>query len=187
VSVDADVLIVGDGPGGLSAALFLAKAGRRVVVLGQDQTAMNWAMLHNYLGVEAVTGTEFQRRARAQVEAKGGTLRDAKVERLEPVEGGFRASLEGGGELTAARVILSEGKAPALARALGCAQDDQGRIQVDPEGRTSVDGVYAVGRMVRPTRSQAIISAGDGAKAALDLLARDAGRDVQDWDSPPKA
>jgi hypothetical protein len=40
--------------------------------------------------------------------------------------------------------------------------------------------------MVRPTRSQAVISAGDGAKAALDILSRAAGKDVQDWDSPPK-
>ena len=131
--------------------------------------------------------TSFQRRARAQAVAKGAAIRDAKVERLEAIPGGFAATLEGGERLSAARVILSEGKAPVLARSLGCAQDDQGRIRVDSEGRTSVDGVYAVGRMVRTTRSQAIISAGDGAKAALDLLARDAGRDVQDWDTPPKA
>jgi hypothetical protein len=35
-------------------------------------------------------------------------------------------------------------------------------------------------------RSQAIISAGDGARAALDILSREAGKDVRDWDSPPK-
>jgi thioredoxin reductase (NADPH) len=39
---------------------------------------------------------------------------------------------------------------------------------------------------VRPKRSQAIISAGAGAVAALDILAREEGKDIQDWDTPPK-
>ena len=57
---------------------------------------------------------------------------------------------------------------------------------VDQNNQASVDRVYVVGRAVRPTRSQAIISAGAGAAAALDILAREEGKDVQDWDSPPK-
>jgi thioredoxin reductase len=46
-----------------------------------------------------------------------------------------------------------------------------------------MDRVYAVGRSARPERSQAIISAGAGATAALDILAREAGKNVTDWDS----
>ena len=34
----ASVLVVGDGPGGLSAALFLAKNGMDVAVFGQNTT-----------------------------------------------------------------------------------------------------------------------------------------------------
>ena len=180
-----DELIVGDGPGGLSAALFLGKAGRQVTVFGQDETAMNWAMLHNYLGIDAIPGKDFQVRARAQVAAKGATLRAERVTGIAPGPQGFVVTLEGGEQVTARYVVLSEGKKPALADALGCARDGAG-LRVDANGLTSVPGVYAVGRMVRPTRSQAIISAGDGAKAALDILARETGRDVQDWDTPPE-
>ena len=50
----ARVNIVGDGPGGLSAALFLAKNGHEVVVYGQDKTAMHYAELHNYLGIDRI-------------------------------------------------------------------------------------------------------------------------------------
>lgn len=180
-----NVLVIGDGPGGLSAALFLAKAKTSVTVLGKDETAMNWAMLYNYLGIEAMTGTDFQVKARAQVHGLGATIRDASVASVAKTDAGFTATLEGGETLTADVLVLSEGKSPKLARSLGCAEGDHG-VTVDDHGLTSVAGVYAVGRMVRPTRSQAIISAGDGAKAALDILSRAEGREVQDWDSPPK-
>lgn len=179
-----DVLIVGDGPGGLSAALFLAKAGKRVVVLGKDETAMNWAFLHNYLGIEHISGTDFQARARVQANDQGASLRDAKVTAIARTGTGFTATLDDGSTVSAPHVVLSEGKAPVLARALGCEAGESG-IRVDRNGQTSVPGVWAVGRMVRPTRSQAIISAGDGAAAAIDILSRLAGKDVQDWDSPP--
>ena len=65
----ASVAIVGDGPGGLSAALFLAKNGHEVTVFGTDKTAMNWAYLHNYLGISEIAGTEFQTIARGQAES----------------------------------------------------------------------------------------------------------------------
>ncbi|MEN0061876.1 MAG: FAD-dependent oxidoreductase [Myxococcota bacterium] len=179
------VLVIGDGPGGLSAALYLAKAGQSVTVVGKDETAMNWAMLYNYLGIESMTGTDFQAKARAQVHGLGAELRDAKVTELAKAEDGFVATLEAGEPLSANIVVLSEGKTPTLARALGCEETERG-VKVDEHGLTTVPNVYAVGRMVRPTRSQAIISAGDGAKAALDILSRMEGREVQDWDSPPK-
>jgi thioredoxin reductase len=180
-----DVVIVGDGPGGLSAALFLAKSGRSVVVFGQDETAMNWALLHNYLGIDHILGTEFQARARAQVAGLGATLRRERVTGISPGAGGFTVTLDNGESLSTRYVVLSEGKKPVLADALGLEREGAG-VKVDPHGNTSVPGVYAVGRMVRTARSQAIISAGDGAKAALDILAREAGQDVQDWDQPAK-
>ena len=54
------------------------------------------------------------------------------------------------------------------------------------DGRSSDSRVYVVGRSARPARSQAIISAGAGAAAALDILSREAGKDIHDWDTPPK-
>jgi thioredoxin reductase (NADPH) len=62
----ASITIVGDGPGGLSAALFLAKAGHTVTVYGQDNTAMHYAYLRNYLGLPEISGSEFQQAARSQ-------------------------------------------------------------------------------------------------------------------------
>lgn len=181
-----DVLVIGDGPGGLSAALFLSKNGLDTVVVGTDETAMHWAMLYNYLGIPAIRGSDFQRVAREQAQQQGAKLQSGKVATVSASEGGFTATLEGGETLEARTLILSEGKNPVLAGQLGVATDGDA-IRVDRSGRTSVDRVYAIGRMVRPGRSQAIISAGDGAAAAIDIIARERGKDrFADWDSPPE-
>ena len=180
-----DAIVVGDGPGGLSAALFLAKGGLEVAVYGQNKTAMHWALLKNYLGIDEIHGTEFQRRASEQVAKLGARLVEARVEKVQKTRGGFEVTLEGGETVTARFVVLSEGKSPRLSEQLGLEGDDAG-LKVDINGRTSLEGVYAVGRLVRRHRSQAIISAGDGAAAAIDILPTLKGEPVQDWDSPPE-
>lgn len=181
-----EVSVIGDGPGGLSAALFLAKNGVSVSVYGQDKTAMHWALLKNYLGLPEIHGSEFQRIARAQAEAAGAKLVSARVESVSRAADGFTLTLEGGEQVSSRFVVLSEGKSPRLAQALGLAFDPEKGLSVNGDGQTALDGVYAIGRLQRPRRSQAIISAGDGAKAAIDILSRLKGEPVQDWDEPPK-
>ena len=180
----ADVVVVGDGPGGLSAALLLAKNGMDVVVYGQDKTAMHWAYLRNYLGIPEIHGSEFQKVARAQAQAQGARLVDARVESIRRGEGGFEVAIEGGERVTARYVVLSEGKSPQLARGLGLEFDPENGVRTDKNAHTDAPGVYAVGRQSRPGRSQAIISAGDGAAAAIDILSREKGQSFVDWDEP---
>jgi thioredoxin reductase len=186
-----DVAIVGDGPGGLSAALYLAKNGLSVVVYGQDKTAMHWALLKNYLGIAEIHGSEFQARARQQVASFGASLEERRVDAVRQVSGGFELTLEaadGAPDTVEARfLILSEGKSPRLAKQLGLEFDEQRGLSTDRNARTSLSGVYAVGRLARPGRSQAIISAGDGAAAAIDILSTIKGENVTDWDEPPKS
>jgi len=179
----ATIIIVGDGPGGLSAALFLAKAGHAVTVFGTDQTVLHSALLHNYLGVPGILGSDFQRIAREQVVRFGATLRSERVTAVTRDPAGFTFETEAGQTGRAEYVILSEGKHAPLAALLGLEKTDTG-ISVDREYQSSMDRVYVVGRSARPRRSQAIISAGAGATAAIDILSREAGRDVQDWDRP---
>ena len=178
------VTIVGDGPGGLSAALFLAKNGHEVKVFGQDETAMNHAYLYNYLGLPEIDGTEFQNIAKGQVTEHGGQIVAEEVTSVA-VDGVFTVETDSS-SYESDYLILTEGKSPDLALSLQVETDDDGAIVVDQDNRSSVDKVYVVGRSVRPKRSQAIISAGAGAVAALDILAREEGKDVQDWDTPPK-
>jgi thioredoxin reductase len=182
-----DVIVIGDGPGGLSAALFLAKNKLDVVVFGQDKTAMNYALLRNYLGIPEILGTEFQRIARKQVAELGARLRGDAVASIVQAGDGWQVTLEGGERQTAKFLVLSEGKGPRLAKQLGLEFDEHNGIATDRNARSSLDGVYIVGRSARPGRSQAVISAGDGAAAAIDILSRVHGENFVDWDEPPKA
>jgi len=182
----ADVIIIGDGPGGLSAALFLAKNGMEVAVYGQDKTAMHYALLRNYLGIPELDGGEFQRIARRQVTDFGGAIHEARVEKVARDGEHFAATLDNGETVTARYLILSEGKSPRLAKQLGLSFDRATGIATDKSGRTELGEVYAVGRTARPESSQAIISAGDGAAAAIDILTREKGEPFTDWDSPPE-
>jgi thioredoxin reductase len=181
----AHTIAVGDGPGGLSAALFLAKNGESVTVFGTNETAMHHALLRNYLGIPEISGTDFQTIARSQAQAVGAQLRSERVASVAATGSGFTVTLEAGEAVAADYLILSEGRNPVLAQSLGVAEEERG-IATDRDGRTSVDRVYVIGRAARRERSQAIISAGAGAVAALDILSTEQGRNVQDWDSPPK-
>ena len=85
----ASIVVVGDGPGGLSAALFLARANNSVVVFGTDNTVMNFAFLNNYLGIEGISGTDFQTKARMQVTDAGVQLVNEEVLSVETTDGKF--------------------------------------------------------------------------------------------------
>ena len=179
------VIVIGDGPGGLSAALFLAKNKVDVIVFGDDKTAMHYAYLKNYLGLAEITGTDFQTLARAQVIAVGARIRPDRIQEISGTAGKFQVTTENDDRLTAKYLILSEGKGPRLAKMVGLEFDESKGIATDRNAHTSIAGVYVVGRSARPGRSQAIISAGDGASAAIDILSREAGQDILDWDEPP--
>ena len=181
-----DVIVIGDGPGGLSAALFLAKNKIDVVVFGEDATAMNYALVRNYLGIGEILGTEFQKIARKQATDFGARLREEHVDAVAAAGDRWSVSLASGEKLTARYLILSEGKAPKLSKQLGLEFDSNTGIETDKHAKTKLDGVYVVGRSARPGRSQAIISAGDGAAAAIDILSREKKENFVDWDEPPK-
>jgi thioredoxin reductase len=175
---------VGDGPGGLSAALFLAKNGCDTHVFGKDTTATHKALLLNYLGIDRMTGTDFQKIARAQVEHFGAKLYDTLVTQIEKTGEGFRITTEDQATHTAKYVVIAAGPRSNLAASLGLTADERGFIIADRNGATNVAGVYAVGWSTRPDKVQAIISAGDGAAAALDILSREKGKELHDFDKP---
>ncbi|WP_254767603.1 NAD(P)/FAD-dependent oxidoreductase [Salinilacihabitans rarus] len=181
------VAIVGGGPAGLSAALFAAKNGLEATVFDTDDTWMHRAHLYNYLGIESEDGTAFVADAREQVEAFGAERRQGEaVTDIERARDGFLLETDDG-EYEADYVVVATGTDRDLLEGLGCDTTAEGTIAVDIDMETSVDGVYAVGAVARAQKWQAVISAGDGAAAALDVLSKEKGERFHDFDTPDAA
>lgn len=182
----ADVAIIGGGPAGLSAALFAAKNGLDTVIFDTDETAVHYAHLFNYLGIESMDGDDYVDTARDQVAEYGVEQVGAEVQSVE--SDGETFIVRAGDESTEADyVVLASGRARDLAVDLGCDRNEDGTVAMDKNARTSVDGVYAAGWIARKDKIQVAISVGDGAAAALDILSTEKGEAFHDFDTPDDA
>lgn len=106
-----DVAIVGAGPAGLTAAIWLGRYLRRVVVIDAGDPR-NWETrgIHGYLGLEGITPAELRGRGRDDARKFGATLIDATVSTVDRLDDDlFRVTLESGATLTAARILLAIG------------------------------------------------------------------------------
>jgi thioredoxin reductase len=184
---DAEVIVVGGGPAGLSAALFTAKNGIDTTVFDTDDTWLHFAYLFNYLGIESIDGEAFLETARSQVDGFGVDRRQGEaVTGIESTDQGFSVSTDDGA-YDADYVVLATGDDRSLAEALGCSLTEAGTVDIEVTMETSVTDAYATGAMVREEEWQAVISAGDGAAAALNILTKEKGEHFHDFDTPDDA
>lgn len=107
-----DVIIVGAGPAGLSAALMLGRCRRSVLVLdsGQPRNGASHA-LHGFLTRDGTSPAEFLRLARVELTAyETVALRDAEVASAECQPGGrFEVTLTTGERFHARKLLLATG------------------------------------------------------------------------------
>ncbi len=110
---DYEVIVVGGGPGGLSAALYTTRLGHATAVIdrGGGRAAM-MADTHNVIGVtEDVSGKEYLATGRQQVEEYGADWHRDYVDDVAPIEDGgpFLVHTAGDEEFTTERVVLATG------------------------------------------------------------------------------
>ena len=106
-----DVLVIGGGAAGLSAALVLSRARRRVLVVdsGAPRNAPA-AHMQGFLSRDGLPPTELLRLGRDEVRGYGGEIVDGLVTDLRPDgRDGFLALLEDGTRVSARRVLVTTG------------------------------------------------------------------------------
>ena len=117
---ELDCLIIGAGPGGLTAALYLARFNRRFAVVDSGASRAAWIpSSHNFpVFSDGVSGPNMLHRLREHVGRYGVSIVGGEVTALRKVGCGFEADIalapgqaEGGGARTmhARRVILATG------------------------------------------------------------------------------
>jgi thioredoxin reductase (NADPH) len=108
--VQCDALIVGGGPGGLTAAIYLARYHRSVIVVDDGDSRARWIpRSHNHAGFpDGISGVDLLERMRLQARQFGAVLVNGRVNHVQATEDGFSA--EGDGlAITARAVILATG------------------------------------------------------------------------------
>ena len=111
-----DVIIIGGGPAGLTAALYLARAKYRVVVLEKEKFGGQITITHevvNYPGVFKTSGAELTETMRKQAESFGAEFLLAEVESLD-MAGDIKTVKTARGELKAFGVLLATGAHPRM-------------------------------------------------------------------------
>ena len=111
-----DVIIIGGGPAGLTAGLYLARAKYRTLILEKEKFGGQITITHevvNYPGVEYTSGAELTETMRRQAENFGVEFQLAEVEGLE-LSGDVKTVRTSRGELKAFGVLLATGASPRM-------------------------------------------------------------------------
>jgi thioredoxin reductase (NADPH) len=169
-----EVAIIGAGPAGASAAIYTAKAGKKTLVIDNDQGVTKRARVKNHYGVEDITGPELVEIGKKQAASFGAEFVQDKAVEITSVEGGLTIRTENG-SYQAKHVILATGFLTDLAEKSGIATvpGTEPRVktivQADANGKTSVAGIWAAGTCAGAS-VHTIITAGDGARVAINVI-----------------
>lgn len=170
-----DVIIVGGGPAGQSAAIFTSKAGKKTLILDDEKGLTQRAWIRNHYGVQDAKGGELVATGEKQTEQFGAEKKKATVTNVAKEGDGFKVETDGGDTYEAAHVILTTGANQKLAEAIGLETRPgtepyvKSVIVVDEDGRTSQEGIWAAGT-AGGVSMHTIVTSGDGARVAINLL-----------------
>lgn len=119
-----DLIVIGGGPAGLTAAVYAARKRMAVLLVTIDiggQAALSSA-IENYMGYQFITGMELVQKFEEQVRQFDVAQEFDEVVRLEKREGHFLVGTKEGKEFTGRAVVVAAGKRP---RKLGVPGEDR--------------------------------------------------------------
>ncbi|MDY6771051.1 MAG: FAD-dependent oxidoreductase [Candidatus Nanohaloarchaea archaeon] len=159
---DETVAVIGGGYAGTEAAVFLSDIAEQVYLVNYGDE----------LSGEPITIEQIPDLDNVEVIHNADTQRfygsDDGMKQLEGLTYEDRQTGEEHG-LDVAAAFIEIGRTPNSDLVADATKDDEGKILTDNHCRTSVKGLYAAGDIADIEAEQAIVAAGDGCKAALDV------------------
>ena len=105
-----DIIIIGAGPAGMTAALYAKRAGKNVLLMEKEYPGgqiVNSPLVENYPALPNVSGADFAENLQKQITDLGVPVEYAEAEKLEKTEGIF--TVNGSKAFQAKAVILATG------------------------------------------------------------------------------
>lgn len=160
-----DVIIIGGGPGGYSAALYCTRAGLKTVVLEKLSAGGQMALtsqIDNYPGFEeGIDGFELGEKMQSSAERFGAVTELAEVYSLD-LDGEIKVAHTSEGDFTAKAVILATGANP---RQLGVDREES-LVGRGVNYCAACDGMFFKDKVV------AVVGGGNTAAADTTILSR---------------
>jgi thioredoxin reductase len=182
-----EIAIIGGGPAGGSAAIFAAKAGKKTLVLDSNKSMTARALMWNHYGVEEISGPDMLEVGKKSAVKFGAEWKEESVTDIQGEAGNFTIVTESGATYEAANVIVATGALASLAEKVGIETKDhrEPRMKtafvVNEEGETNKKGIWAAG-VVAGVSAHTIVTAGDGARVAINVLSQIKGERYVDHD-----
>lgn len=108
-----DILIIGSGPAGLTAAIYAARARLSATVLEKDFMGSGaiavTEQVDNYPGLSGISGYDLGEKFRAHAESAGAKIKTAEAVEIKNVGNGFAVKTKDGEILEAKTVIYAAG------------------------------------------------------------------------------
>ena len=181
-----DVVVIGAGPAGGSAALFTAKAGKKTLIIENDKSITKRAWMENHYGVMEISGPDMIEIGIKQASKFGAEIVQATVTNVVKTDNGLSVETDNG-QYEAKHVIIATGLAVDLAEKTGLKTKagTEPRVKtvldVQADGKTNIEGVWAAGA-IAGVSLHTIITAGDGAKVAINIISEINGERYVDHD-----
>ena len=197
-----DVVVVGGGVAGLSAAIFTARHGLDTLVIDRGGRRLSGsrtesrdasgsllrrnAHLENFPGFPAgVNARRLLDLLGEQADRAGCRRVEAAVTRVERADDGFAVGTAADDRHSTTCVVAATKNEVGYLAVDGVDVVDRGKafVDTDERGRTGVDGLYAAGRLAGKPH-QAAVCAGHGAEVGVTVLEDDDRPFYHDWVAP---
>jgi thioredoxin reductase (NADPH) len=163
-----DTAIIGGGPAGLTAAIYLQRYGLKSIVFSDKLGGLiiENPFIENYPGFKSIDGAELGLRMKEQAESLGAVVQMGKIVSIGREGKAFAVKTEWGDEVKARTVILAQG----LRRKKLGARNEEKFLGKGVSYCTTCDGPFF------KNKTAVVVGGGDSAGVAALLLEKFAGK-----------
>ncbi|MBT2641792.1 FAD-dependent oxidoreductase [Bacillus sp. ISL-41] len=180
-----DVLVIGGGISGGSAAIYTSQGGLKTAVIDSGKSQIKQvSKLFNYPGIKEIAGPELLDNIKDQAIDGGTEWLEGSVETVTRTDHGYSIKLTDGNERAAKYLVIATNLQTSLLESLGfeLAVNEKvpsGKIKkvlgIEHDGTTKLPNLY-ITSLLAGLSSQSVIAAGHGASIGISIVSKETGK-----------